>query len=219
MDNFEVVTKKSLKTRVIEWFTSFISLFIKKEKCLGEASQETTKQLEEVNLNYDKLKEDETFEGLKDTYDKYKIGVNPLGGLIAVEKNTGYVKEEPDFVAKVRFATLWRKSAFANLDMKDEEKCLEECFSNDSHGIYAELKEDIQNQLVETGNIDTFKLLNKMKESNYKWGRVTSRRLFKTNASADTVVDYFRTITPNSKKQTKPTDSLQQAIYGVEISE
>ena len=118
MDYSNTVSKKKLKTRVQEAFTSFVSIFIKKQKCLEESPADLTEELLKVNEEYIKLNDDNSFEGLKDTYEAYRVGVNPEGGLIAIEKNTGYVKEEPDFVAKVRFATLWRKSAFANLDMK-----------------------------------------------------------------------------------------------------
>ena len=58
-----------------------------------------------------------------------------------------------------------------------------------------------------------------MKESKTEWARVVSRRLFKTPAYADTVYNYFRSITTRPKKQTKPTLSISQAIYGDIIDE
>ncbi len=217
MENESAIVKKSLTKRIKEFFTAFISLFIKKEKCLDEAKNETYDELIKVNEDYNKLQRAISFEGLKETYDNYKLGVNPTGGLIAIEKSTGYVKEDYDFVCRVRFLSLWRKSAFANLDMKDEESCVKECFSDESKNIYEELKEIMQNQLTTTGNIDTLEVINKMKDSPYKWGRITSRRLFRTQPYAETVANYFRCITPASKKQTKPTYSLLQALYGLDL--
>ena len=219
MDNSSAISKKKLKTKVQEAFTSFVSIFIKKQKCLEESPVELTEELLKVNEEYIKLNDDNSFEGLKDTYEAYKVGVNPQGGLIAIEKNTGYVKEEPDFVTKVRFASLWRKSAYGNFDNLDEENCVKECFSTDSYGIFNEIKEQIQYQLTKTGNVDTFEILNNMKDSPYKWGRATSRRLFKTTAYAETVSAYFRTITPKCKRQTKPTYSLPQALYGIDLDD
>jgi len=215
----EALSKRGLKQKIRDWFTSFVSLFIKKEKCLVEASTELTEELEKVNEEYKVLEDDNSFEGLKDTYDTYKIGINPQGGLIAIEKNTGYIKEEPNFVAKVRFASLWRRSAFGNLDMKDEDECVKECFSEDSKGIYDEIRNLIQKQLKKTGNINTLEVINAMKDSSFKWGRTTSRRLFRTVAYAETVTNYFRAITPRCKKQTSPTYSLMQALYGLELDE
>ncbi len=219
MENINALPKRNLKTKIKQLFTSFISIFIKKEKCLTEASEELTKELQNVNEEYETIKDDETFEGLKSTYDAYKVGVNPTGGLIAIEKNTGYVKEEPDFVSKVRFVSLWRRAAFGNNDYKDEENCVLECFNEESKNIYKEIKNDIQKQLRKTGNIDTLQVLNTMKESKYKWGRTTSRRLFRTTQYAETVDNYFRSITPKSKSKTKPTYSLMQALYGLELDD
>ena len=59
-------------------------------------------------------------------------------------------------------------------------------------------------------------VLDEMKDKDEKWSRITSRRLFKTPAYSETVSDYFRSITSASKKQTKPTLSLSQALYGVD---
>ena len=219
MDYFEIMERKSIWQRIYEMFTSFVSIFIKKTPQLEEAPVELTEELQAVNQEYVKLKSDETFDGLKKTYDNYKIGVNPEGGLIAIEKNTGYIKEEPEFVARVRFVALWRKSSFGNLDIKDEENCVKECFGDESKAVFSELSEVIQNQLVKTGNINTLDVINQMKESPYKWGRTTSRRLFRTNAYAETVTNYYRSITPNCKKQTKPTYSLLQALYGLDLDD
>ncbi len=206
--------KKSLKNRARDFFTAFYSRFIKKTKGLNEPDEELTQELENVNSKYYELQIDDSFEGLKETYNNYRIGVNPEGGLIAIEKNTGYVKDDKDFVARVRFITLWRKSAFGNYDMKDEENSVVECFSKESEGIYNELKTEIQNELRTTGNINTLQVINLMKDSEYKWGRITSRRLFRTQQYAETINNYFRSITPTCKKQTKPTSSLLQALYG-----
>ena len=219
MEYNSVLPKRSLKTKIKQLFTSFVSLFIKKEKCLVEASDELTEELRSVNEEYETIKDDETFEGLKLAYDTYKIGVNPAGGLIAIEKNTGYVKEDADFVSKVRFVSLWRKSAFGNNDLKDEEECVLECFSDESKQIYDEIRNNIQKQLKKTGNIDTLQVLNEMKDSNLKWGRTTSRRLFRTSQYADTVDNYFRSITPRCKTKTKPTYSLMQALYGLDLED
>ena len=210
---------KSIKTRVQDFFTSIVSVFIKKEKLLPVASDELLQTLDNVNEEYLNLYKDDTFDGLKKTYDKYKIGVATDGGLIAVEKDTGYVMDDSKFVARVRFNTLWRKSAFANLDIKDEDACVAECYGDNSRAIYEEIKTEIQKELKKTGNIDTKKVLDLMKESNTEWARVVSRRLFKTTAYADTVYNYFRSITNKPKKQTKPTLSISQAIYGDIIDE
>lgn len=216
MNNSELA-KKNIKAKLQDFFTAFVSLFVKKEKLLSEAPEELTTELDNVNSALNDLIKDDSFEGLKSTYEQYRIGVNPAGGLIAVEKSTGYINENPAFVSRVRFVSLWRKSAFGNLDSKDEEDCFKECFSSESKGIFEEIKGNIQNQLVSTGNINTLDFINCMKDSNYKWGRVTSRRLFRTNQYAETVDSYFRSITSECKKQTKPTDSLLQAIYGLDI--
>ena len=160
----EITAKKKITKRIQELFTQFFSLFIKKEKTLPEANKELTEELNRINTEYLELAKDNSFEKLKETYDLYKVGVNPEGGLIAIEKNTGYIKEDDSFVKRVRFASLWRKSAYGNLDIKDEEKCVEECFSMNSQSIYEKWKMVTQVQLKNTGNIDTKEVLDSMKD-------------------------------------------------------
>ena len=57
-----------------------------------------------------------------------------------------------------------------------------------------------------------------MKDSPYKWGRVVSRRLFRTQAYSETVDDYFRSITDKPKRRTKPILCLAEALYGIDTS-
>ncbi len=216
MESLDVTAKKSVKTKIQEAFTQFISLFIKKTKVLDQAPVELTEELKEVEAKYKEITKEDSFENLKETYNLYKVGVNPTGGLTAVEKNTGYVKEDKKFVARVRFVALWRKSAYGNFDSKDEENCYDECFSAESEIIYNKLKDLIETQLKKTGNIDTKAVLEEMKQGDEKWIRVTSRRLFRTTAYSETVTDYFRSIMKRPKRQTKPTLSLSQALYGVD---
>ncbi len=213
----KLIQKKTIINKFHDLFIQFVSLFIKKEKTLPEANAELTEELKAVEEKYQKLISSESFDNLKNTYDLYKISPGANGGLVAVERNTGYVKDDPKFVSRVRFVLLWRKSAYANIDNTNEEECYKECFSNESLGIFQELKDIVEKQLKKTGNIDTKEILDNMKESTFKWGRVTSRRLFKTKAYSDTVNDYFRSIIKTSKKQTKPTLSLSEALYDGEI--
>ncbi len=208
------VSKKSFKTRIQNFFAYVASLFHFGRKRLNEAFQEELDELNEVNETLDELSKDDEFDTLRKTYDNYKIGVNPAGGLIAVEKKTGYVSEEPKFVTRVRFVSLWRKSAYGNLDNKMEEECVEECFGEESKKIYEEITNIAQKQLIKTGNIDTLEILNKMKDSPYKWGRVVSRRLFKNQAYSETVDDFYRSITKRAKKQTEPVKSMIEVLYG-----
>ena len=210
----ENVAKKDLKSKIRDFFAYVANLLHIGKKGLPEASPEAIQELNSVSAKYEELLKDDSFETLKKTYDNFKIGVNPEGGLIAVEKNTGYVFDDAKFVARVRFMNLWRKSAYGNLDTKLEEECTKECFGEESEKIYDEIKQIVQSQLIKSGNIDTLEILNKMKESPYKWGRVVSRRLFKTQAYAETVVDFFRSITKKAKKQTKPVKSMIEALYG-----
>ena len=143
MDYPELVEKKSLKVRIQELITQFFSLFIKKERVLNAAPEELTQELKEINETYNTLTNEDSFSKIKDTYDLYKVGVSPEGGLIAIEKDTGYVKDDPKFVSRVRFASLWRKSAFGDFDIKDEENCYKECFSDESEN----------ERLIRTGKI------------------------------------------------------------------
>lgn len=216
MDNEDIIVKKSLIVKIQELFTQFVTLFIKKEKVLAEATEELTEELREVNLKYEELLKDDSFNGLKETYNYYKVGVNPEGGIIAVEKKTGYVKTDDKFVCRVRFINVWRKSAYGNFDSKDEENCLSECFSQESESIYNKLKEIVEKQIKKTGNVDTKEIIEKMKDQEEKWARITIRRLFKSVQTAETITNYYRSLMKRPKKQTKPTESLSQALYGVD---
>ena len=201
------------KSKLSNYFTAFFSLFIKKEPLLNPPSEELLEELEEVNLEKNRLLNDQSFKGLKRIYEKYKVGIDSEGNLIAIQKNNGYVNEEKEFVDKVRFASLWRKSAYGDFDIDDEENCVLQSFSEDSEHIYEELKRIIQYQLTEEGNIYTANVVKEMKNSSYKWGRLTARRLFKTTQSANNLNNYFRNITSSRKIQTLPVQSLSQAVY------
>lgn len=212
----DVKTKKSMMNRIQDFFNSIISIFVKKHKALPEASKETNEAYEKIREVYEEITKDDSFENLKKTYFNYNVGTNSNGKTVAVEKNTGYVIEEPKFVARVRFVSIWRKAAIGNQDTKNEEASVEECFNKDSEGIYKNIKECIQEQLLKTGNIDTLIVLNKLKNSEYKWGRSTSRRLFRNEIQTEIVTDFFRSLIKKAKKQNKKTLTTTQALYGLD---
>ena len=213
-DNIKM--KKSFTNKLQDFFNSIVSIFIKKQKALPESSMETNAEFEKIKVLYEELIKDDSFENLKKTYDNYTVGTNSSGKTVAVEKVTGYVIEDSKFVARVRFLSTWRKSAIGNRDTKDEEAAKEECFNSDSEKIYYELNECISQQLKKTGNIDTLSVLNSLKESEFKWARSTSRRLFRNEIQAEIVTEYFRSLIPKVKKQTQKTLTTSQALYGLE---
>ena len=59
-------------------------------------------------------------------------------------------------------------------------------------------------------------MLNTLKLSEYKWARSTSRRLFRNEIQTEIITDYFRSLLPKVKKQTKNTLTTSQALYGVD---
>ena len=211
--------KKSMMNKIQNFFSSFFSIFVKKQKALPESSEETNEKYKEVKQIYNQISQEDSFENFKKTYDKYIVGTNSKGKTVAVEKETGYVVEDPKFVIRVRFLAIWRKSAIGNQDTKDEKASYAECFGEDSKKIYHEIQECIQKQLQEKGNIDTLIVLNELKKSKYKWARSTTRRLFRNEIQAEIVTDFFRAITPKVKKQTKKTLTTSQALYGLEDDE
>lgn len=212
----DIKVKKSLINKLQDFFNSIISIFIKKQKALPESSTETSAEYEKIKSIYEEITKDDSFENLKKTYCNYNVGTNTNGKTVAVEKNIGYVIEDPKFVARVRFLSIWRKSAIGNKDTKDEEASFEECFNSESEGIYNNIKECIQKQLTKTGNINTLEVLNTLKVSEYKWARSTSRRLFRNEIQAEIITDYFRSITPKVKKQSQKTLTTSQALYGLD---
>ena len=212
----DVKAKKSMMNRIQDFLNSFISIFVKKQKALPVASKETNEAYEKIRELYEEITKEDTFENLKKTYLNYSVGTNATGKTVAVEKNTGYVIEEPKFIARVRFVSVWRKAAIGNQDTKDEEASFQECFSEDSNKIYDELKDCVDEQLRKTGNIDTLCVLNTLKDSKYRWARTTSRRLFRNEFQAEIVTDYFRSLMKKVKKQTQKTLTTSQALYGLD---
>lgn len=212
----DVKLKKNMINKIQDFFNSIVSIFVKKQKALPESSEETSEEYRKVKELYDEIIKNDSFNNLKITYLNYNVGTNPNGKTVAVEKNTGYVIDEPKFVARVRFLSIWRKSAIGNQDTKDEESASAECFSVESEGIFNSIKECIQEQLRKTGNIDTYQVLNKLKDSDFKWGRSTSRRLFRNEIQSEIITDFFRSLTPKSKRQTKKTLTTSQALYGMD---
>ena len=215
--NYEnVETKKTMMYKVQCFLNSFFSVFKRKQKTLPEATVETSEEYEKIRENFERITKDDSFENLKETYNHYIVGTNSLGKTVAVEKDTGYVIEDPKFIARVRFISIWRKSAIGNSDAKDEIASVEECFCADSEGIFGEIYQCIQKQLIKKGNINTLEVLNELKNSHYKWGRSTSRRLFRNEIQCEIVTDFFRSITPKAKKQTKKTLTTSQSLYGMD---
>lgn len=212
----DVKTKKSMINRIQDFLNSIVSIFIKKQKALPKASETTNAEYEKIKDVYEEITKEDSFENFKKTYENYRIGTNTDGKTVAVEKITGYVIEEPKFVARVRFLSAWRKSAIGNQDTKDEDASVEECFNTESQKIYEQIKELAQRQLLKTGNIDTLEILNVLKNSEYKWARSTSRRLFRNEIQAEIVTDFFRSLTPKAKKQSKKTFTTSQALYGLD---
>lgn len=212
----DVKIKKSMTKKVQDFFSSIFSIFVKKQKALPESSNETSEIYEKIKETYEEINKEDTFDNLKKTYENYNVGTNVNGKTVAVEKSTGYVVEDSKFVARVRFLAIWRKSAIGNQDTKDEEASKEECFNEESKAIYHLIRECVQKQLLKTGNIDTLEVLNFMKESEYKWARSTSRRLFRNEIQTEVVTDFFRSLTPKARKQTKKTLTTSQALYGLD---
>lgn len=212
----DVKTKKSMINRVQDFFNSLISIFVKKQKALPESSEQTNAEYEKVKEVYKRITKDDSFENLKETYFNYSVGTNANGKTVAVEKNTGYVVEDSKFVARVRFMSIWRKSAIGNQDTKDEEASCQECFNSESEGVFDLIKNCACEQIKRTGNIDTLEILNLLKNSEYKWGRSTSRRLFRNEIQAEIVTDFFRSLASRVKKQTKKTLTTSQALYGLD---
>lgn len=212
----DVKLKKSMMRRLQDFFSSIFSIFIKKQKALPESSNETNEIYEKIKDVYEEIKKEDSFVNLKKTYENYNVGTNTNGKTVAIEKQTGYVIEEPKFVARVRFLAIWRKSAIGNQDTKDEEASKESCFNEESEAIYGEILECIQKQLVKTGNIDTLEVLNELKKSDYKWARSTSRRLFRNEIQTEIITEYFRSLTPKAKRQTQKTLTTSQALYGLD---
>ena len=232
----DVKIKKSFSNKIQDFLNSVISIFIKKQKALPESSKQTNAEFEKVENIYNELTNNDSFDNLRKTYEYYNIGTNSSGKTVAIEKTTGYVVEDPKFVARVRFISIWRKSAIGNKDTKDEKASKEECFNLESEEIYNEINECIQEQLRKTGNINTLEVLNKLKTSEYKWARSTSRRLFRNEIQAEIVTEYFRSLNfkfgtikdlafdfksnfkteTKIKKQTQKTLTTSQALYGVD---
>lgn len=190
------------------------SIFRSKIKALPEGLEETRTEFVKVKEELEVLKKDYEFETLKKIYDKYKVATNSNGKTVAVEKATGYVEEESEFVTKVRFAIAWKKSASGNYDEDKEELAYERSFNEDSKETYEKIKEIVTKQLKKTGNINTKEVLETIKTMEYKWARMTSRKLFKNEFQAETLTEYFRNSVKKPKKQKTKTLTTDQALYG-----
>ena len=142
----DVKIKKSMMNRIQDFFNSIVSIFVKKQKALPESSKETNAEYEKIREFYEEITNNDDFINLKKTYLSYNVGTNTKGKTVAIEKNTGYVIEDSKFVARVRFLSIWRKSAIGNQDTKDEQASVEECFNLDSEKIYDVIKNCIQVQ-------------------------------------------------------------------------
>lgn len=190
------------------------SLCKNKTKALPEGLEETKDEYQKIKEELETLKKDYEFETLKNIYDKYAITTNNRGKTVAVEKTTGYIEEEPEFVTKVKFAIAWKKSASGNYNEDKEELAYERSFNEGAKETYEKMREIITKQLKKTGNINTKEVLEIIKKMEYKWARMTSRKLFKNEFQAEILTEYFRNATQKPKKQKEKTLTTDQALYG-----
>lgn len=159
---------------------------------------------------------DFSFEGLKKCYDDYTLSKDDKGNSIAIEKSTGAIYADNLIVKKVRFANLWNKSAMSK-QYDTSEKTNDYCFNNGARRTYEYIMNKSQQQLESTGNINTKNILRGAKEElnpSYKYTDDIIRKLFDNESQAQLLTDYFRLATPNAKRQTQATSTIEDIYMG-----
>lgn len=198
-------------SRVLNFFKN---IFGEKTPMLAEAPEELDEEYKVVLENTEKLSNENSFETLKSTFDLYSIGTSSDGKTIAIDKKTGYEVNDKKLITKLKFATIWNKIATIHRETESEDET--DPFNEGAQKTYDKICEIVQTQLKNTGNIDTAEVLNTVKTMEYKWARLISRKLFKTDIQVNALTEYFRMIVTKPKRQTKKTLTTTKALYGVD---
>lgn len=155
------------------------------------------------------------FDGLKDTYDNYYLEKAKDGDLVAVEKSTNKVIKDELILDRVKFAIAWVKStqyAHPRTTPNPEfnEYDYEYAFNEGARLTYASMMTCVNKQLLTTGNIDPFEILDYIENTNYKYSKDYVKNIFSKKIYVEALDKWARHAIPNALEATQELMTLDE---------
>lgn len=160
---------------------------------------------------------DYSFNGVKNTFYKYKIEEDELGNRYAVDRRTGQKNYDAGVIDKAGFAAAWvnsmqRQFSVGSYNMLSSEQ-LSLSFDKNAEKAYNKIMNCINGQLVNTGHINASSLIedmSKFNDSSIKYANpyYITKALFSNVNSAKRVDAWSRLVIPNASNK-----------YNMELSE
>ena len=171
---------------------------------------------------------DITFESLKNTFDNYGIAKDSNGNYVAIDKNSNTVITDPMIIKRAQFAKTWYYSIAENCstpninmtreDMESDPYLYERVFNDGAKETYEFVMNEIQQQMLSTGNVDPGKIADTLAatkaagRTTYKYEDDALYGMFASDKRAQSVIDWVKSATPDavSQKQTRKAPQLQR---------
>lgn len=190
---------------------------------LKNADIKTLEPIKEVALKnkvqFPDEKYDFSFDGVKKTYDKYSFHVDHKGNFIITNKNTKIIYNDKISLIRAKFVLSW---VSATLNKRTRHTILEQglsdedyfyAFNEKARDVYNVLMNEIQDQLLKTGNIDTSLLVNTIKECHYEYANSIVCGLFDHSNSAIATYDWVKLVTPDAMPKTSEITTTKELQY------
>lgn len=155
------------------------------------------------------------FNEIKEAYSNYFIAYNSDGIEVAVDRNTGIISRDKELIDKIKFGIAWVDSkglslgiSPTGLSMVDEAHRFQLAFKHDESLAYNDIVREVQDQLMETGNIDTFKLNYKAEKCRHVLTVELYEYLLNNPKYLMSLYNWVRDITPESLEMTEDLTTL-----------
>lgn len=155
------------------------------------------------------------FNEIKEAYSNYFIAYNSDGIEIAVDRKTGIVSKDKVLIDKVKFGIAWVDSkgltlgiSPSDLTQVDEAHRFQLAFRHDERLAYSDIIHEVQEQLIETGNIDTFKLNYKAEKCRHALTVELYEYLLNDPKYLKSLYNWVRDITPESLEMREDLTTL-----------
>ena len=161
-----------------------------------------------MNFNY-------SFDGLKDTFNRYKIEKDKNNHIIIIDKISNSKIENEEIINRVKFATIWFKFMGSPVSIKvaeyDYKTRYNYAFSDKTRVIYDNMMNVISNELITKGDIDVLELIKFFKDNNLD--RIEDiKKLFSEHTSIVALNRWFRNAIPDSMFPKKSVETYNEAI-------
>lgn len=158
------------------------------------------------------------FDGVKDTFDKYTLGKDKNGNLVAVDRNSGVFISDELMIDRVKFSLSWVLATMNSHPRTTSDRSYvteqdyEYAFSEDARKTYAIIMSEIQRELTTTGNINPIEIVQSTEDFNYKYAKSYAENLFSQKKFIEATNKWARHALPNALPQTEELLTYEETI-------